>query len=102
MELIFTKKNFKVFYSKEHNNYVVYNMKKEWDNGHTHLQKYDQTLFAIDCVTKGKIPKKTNKYFLISLVRLSKDKRYIEKLQKIIDGEERKLSYRNTPKNFIK
>lgn len=102
MDLVYTKKNFKVFYSKEHKNYIVYNMKKPFQEGHTHLQKYEQTQYAIDCVLKNKIPKKTNKYFLVSLLRLTKDKKYMERLQRIIDGEEKPQRYRNVPKNFRK
>ena len=102
MDLVYTKKNFKVFYSKEHKNYIVYNMKKPFQEGHTHLQKYEQTQYAIDCVLKNKIPKKTNKYFLVSLLRLAKDKKYVERLQRIIDGEEKPPHYRNVPKNFRK
>nr|DAZ34420.1 MAG TPA: hypothetical protein [Caudoviricetes sp.] len=102
MDLVYTKKNFKVFYSKEHKNYIVYNMKKSFQEGHTHLQKYEQTQYAIDCVLKNKIPKKTNKYFLVSLLRLTKDKKYAERLQRIIDGEEKPQHYRNVPKNFRK
>lgn len=102
MDLVYTKKNFKVFYSKEHKNYIVYNMKKPFQEGHTHLQKYEQTQYAIDCVLKNKIPKKTNKYFLISLLRLTKDKKYMERLQRIIDDKEKPQHYRNVPKNFRK
>lgn len=101
MELVCTKKNFQIFYSKEHDNYVVYNMRKEWSEGHTHISKYDQALYLIDCVIKSKIPKKVNKYFLVSLIRIAKDEKYIEKVQRIIDGEEPKQNYRNVPKNFL-
>lgn len=102
MDLVYTKKNFKVFYSKEHKNYIVYNMKKPFQEGHTHLQKYEQTQYAIDCVLKNKIPKKTNKYFLISLLRLAKDKKYMERLQRIIDGKEPKEVYYNKSKSYRK
>ena len=100
MQLILTKRNFKIFYSKENDNYVVYNLRKEWKDGHTHVNEYEQALYLIDCVIKSKIPKRVNKYFLVSLTRLAKDKRYIEKIQRIIDGEEPKQNYRNVPKNM--
>ena len=85
MDLVYTKKNFKVFYSKEHKNYIVYNMKKSFQEGHTHLQKYEQTQYAIDCVLKNKIPKKTNKYFLVSLLRLTKNKKYARRMERRVD-----------------
>ena len=100
MELKYTKKNFKIFYSKENNNYVVYNLKKQWETGHTHIDKYEQALYLVDCVIKGKIPKRVNKYFLVSLKRLAKDEKYIEKIQNVIDGKEPKQNYRNVPKQF--
>ena len=56
----------------------------------------------MDLVYTKKIPKKTNKYFLVSLLRLAKDKKYVERLQRIIDGEEKPQHYRNVPKNFRK
>lgn len=100
LKLIYTKRQFKVFYSEDHKNYVVLNMKKPFNEGHTHTQHYNQTLYMIDCVIKNKIPKKCNKYFLVSLTRLAKDKKYIERIERILSGEEPKQSYRNVPKNF--
>ena len=96
------KRQFKVFFSEEHKNYVVLNIKKPFNEGHTHVQHYNQTLYLIDCVIKNKIPKKCNKYFLVSLTRLAKDKKYIDKIERVLNGEEPKQSYRNVPKNFRK
>lgn len=107
MKLLMTKKNYQIFYCKEKDNYVVYNMRKEWktDNGiygHTHVNSLEQAKYIIDCVEKRKIPKRSNRYFLISLIRISKDKKYIERIQRILDGEEPKMNYHNTPKKFRK
>lgn len=107
MKLLISKKNYKVFYCEEKDNYVVYNTRKEWKSedgeyGHTHVDHYDTALYLVDCSLKNKIPKKVNKYFLISLIRISKDKKYIEKIQRILDGEEPKVNYHNKPKNFRK
>lgn len=100
MQLVFIKRNFKVLYSKENKKYIVYNSKKEWKDGHTHIDHYKQALYLIDCVSKNKIPKRVNKYFLISLIRLSNDKKYTERVQRILDGKEPKQNYRNAPKGM--
>lgn len=102
MQLVMTKKEFKIFYSKENDNYIVYNQKKSWEEGHTHIKKYKQALYLIDCVIKYKIPKRVNKYFLVSLMRIAKDKKYIEKIKRIINNGEPKQNYRNVPKNMIR
>lgn len=100
MKKLFSKKYMVVFQREESNEYIVYNMKKRWEEGHTHIRTYKQAQYLVDCILGKKIPKKTNKYFLISLKRLAKDKKYQEQLQNRIDGIYRKNQYYNTPKHF--
>lgn len=110
MQFLMSKQNKKdkinIYYCNRNNNYIVYNTEKEWKDengnyGHTHVKKYDTALYLADCIIHKKIPKKVNKYFLVSLKRLSNDKIYTEKIQKRIDNEPKK-NYRNVPKNFLK
>lgn len=117
MQNIFNKKEYKIFFrpnygtnikfnkkNKDNDSkgeYIVYNTKKEWAEGHTHIDKYERALYLIDCCIKKKIPKKTNDYFLISLTRLTRDEKYKKQIQHILDGEEPKKNYRNVPKHFL-
>nr|DAZ11305.1 MAG TPA: hypothetical protein [Caudoviricetes sp.] len=59
-------------------------------------------MYLVDCILNNKIPKKVNKYFLVSLVRLSNSKKYREQIQRRIDGEVELEHYHNTPKHFRK
>ena len=111
MQLLMSKqsKNNKIniYYCNRNNNYIVYNTRKEWKDedgncGHTHVEKYNTALYLADCVIHKKIPNRVNEYFLISLIRLSTDTKYIERIQKRIDNKECKKTYRNVPKHFLK
>lgn len=101
MKKVFSKKYMHVFERPEQEEFVVYNSKKEWDTGHTHIHTYKQALYLVDCILNNKIPKKTNKYFLISLQRLSNSKKYKEQIQHRLDGDY-KDTYYNTPKHYRK
>lgn len=99
---VYSKKYMQVFKNEYKEEYVVYNSKKQWEDGHTHIHTYKQALYLVDCILKSKIPKKTNKYFLVSLLRLAKDKHYIQQITNILEGNEAKQVYINTPKNLRK
>ena len=76
-KLVYIKKHFII--TKVQNGYIVYNTDKEFEKGHTHLKSFKASKTAIDLVLNSKIPRSTNFYYLESLIRLSSDKKYIEK-----------------------
>lgn len=101
------KKEYVILYNDYSDEYVVYNRKKQWiddegNKGHTHVKNYKEAQYLINCCIRSTIPKKVNKHFLESLIRISKDKRFIERIERILDGEEPKINYHNKPKNFRK
>lgn len=103
MKKIFTKKYMIVFEREEHDEYVVYNTKKEWRYGHTHIHTYKQALYLVDCVLQNKIPHKVNRYFLVSLYRVTSNKKEQELIKRVLDGDrDIKDNYHNTPKNYRK
>jgi hypothetical protein len=65
--------------------WIVYNTAKPFEKGHTHLRSKNSALAAIDFVLKKKIPKKCSFYYLISLIRISDNEKYIGKIQDLID-----------------
>lgn len=85
---IFERKEFIIFQVKE--GYVVYNTKKDFEEGHTHLKHFNAAKNAIDLVISKKIPKSTNVYYLTSLVRLTKDEKYEEKITELIETRKQK------------
>ena len=82
-KLAYIKKNFIII--KVQNGYIVHNTEKNFEDGHTHLKSFKASKTAIDLVLNGKIPRSTNFYYLESLIRLSKDTKYINKIKELIE-----------------
>ena len=101
MKKVFAKKYMVVFEREEHDEFIVCNTRKEWEDGHTHTHTYKQALYMVDCILNNKIPKKVNKYFLVSLQRLATSKKYREQIQRRLDGDT-KEQYHNRPKHYRK
>lgn len=80
---VFEKKEFIIFQVKA--GYIAYNTKKTFEEGHTHLRNFNAAKKAIDLVLNKKIPKSTNGYYLTSLIRLTNDEDYIEKIEELIE-----------------
>ena len=102
MKRLFAKKYMEVFYSEERNEYVVHNMRLPFEIGHTHIRTYKQACYLVDCELNKKIPQRVNKYFLVSLIRITKDEKYKQQIQNKIDGLVHKNDYCNRPKNLRK
>ncbi len=100
---IFERKEFIIFQVKE--GYIAYNTKKAFKDGHTHLKHFNAAKKAIDLVINKKTPKSTNVYYLISLIRLTNDDSYVEKINELIDVRNKKgkkEKYHNTGYKFTK
>lgn len=103
---IFERKEFIIFQVKE--GYIAYNTKKAFEEGHTHLKHFNAAKKAIDLVISKKIPKSTNVYYLTSLIRLTNDDNYVEKINELIDTRNKKgkkekycnVSYRWTKRSL--
>lgn len=100
MEVVFRKKEYIIYHNIHDSNYIVYNTKKMWDEGHTHIHRLQQAHYLVDCCVKKKVPNRVNKYFLISLIRISKDDKYKRLIQQKLDNFQIKQNYYNRPKNF--
>ncbi len=85
---IYERKEFMIFQVKE--GYVVYNTKKSFQEGHTHLKHFNAAKTAIDLVINKKIPKSTQVYYLTSLIRISADDKYISKIKELMETREKK------------
>jgi hypothetical protein len=79
----YKKKEFIIFSVR--NGFIVYNTKKEFKEGHTHLNNFKACKNAIYFVLNRKIPKDKSKYYLNSLKRISNDKNYIYEIDKILE-----------------
>ena len=62
--------------------YVVYNTKKPFKYGHTHIRKYSTAEYIAKLIAYHKLPRNCdNKYLLESLIRLETDPDHIKILQ---------------------
>lgn len=83
--------------------YIAYNTKKEWEEGHTHLESFNMAKTIIDNVIKHKKPKTKNLYLLQSHIRLTDNPSYVKFINEVIDAKKnkRKSIYRNE-RHFVK
>lgn len=92
---VYSHGDFIVF--KTGSGYVVYNMSKPFETGHTHIRNRKSAIDAVNFVIYSRIPKRTSDYYLLSLIRLSTDEKYIEHIQSLRDTRKakgRKPQYR--------
>ena len=77
--------------------YIAYNTRKEWEEGHTHLESFNMAKTIIDNVIKHKKPKTKNLYLLQSHIRLTDDPSYVKFINELVDAKKskRKSGYRN-------
>ena len=83
--------------------YIAYNTRKEWEEGHTHLESFNMAKTIIDNVIKHKKPKTKNLYLLQSHIRLTDDPSYVRFINELIDAKKnrRKINYHNE-RYFVK
>ena len=87
MVQIFKKNNF-VIYSTggKHSEFIVHNKRKEFANGHTHINNFNTAKYIIYMSSKKIIPKKKiSNYLLESIIRVSDNKAYIKRLTNILN-----------------
>lgn len=77
--------------------YIAYNTKKDWGDGHTHLDSFDMAKTVISNVIKRKKPKTKNLYLIRSHARLSDDPAYVGYIEELITTKKSKgkQDYRN-------
>ena len=83
--------------------YIAYNTRKEWEDGHTHLESFNMAKTIIDNVIKHKKPKTKNLYLLQSHIRLTDSPSYVKFINELIDAKKnkRKINYHNE-RYFVK
>ena len=83
--------------------YIAYNTRKEWEEGHTHLESFNMAKTIIDNVIKHKKPKTKNLYLLQSHIRLTDSPSYVKFINELIDAKKnkRKINYHNE-RYFVK
>lgn len=80
---VYSNREYKV-YEVGKNNYIVHNSHKPFQEGHTHIHKFSTAKYLTKLATHKLIPDHLSEYLLVSLIRLSKDTKYIEAVKKVL------------------
>lgn len=72
-------------YSNGNDEYIIHNTHKKFENGHTHIKKYNTAKYITYLALNKKMPKKNHlsNYLYESIIRISTDKEYIRNIQKL-------------------
>jgi len=77
-KIIYEKENFVIFRAKR--GFVLYNTKKDYDQGHTHLKTFITAKKILNNVINKKVPRTNDKYIIQSHIRVSKQRKYKRRL----------------------
>lgn len=87
-EKIYERKEYIILKVKK--GYIVYNTKKKFENGHTHIQSFEMSKTIIDNSIRKKRPKTNNLYLIESHIRISNDSKYKQVLEEILKAKRNK------------
>lgn len=91
MVRVYKKAYFNV-YSDYNGEYIIHNTKKEFQNGHTHIREFGTAKYLVDLALHRSLPNRRLKYFIESLIRISNDADYIDKLNHLKPIKRRKYA----------
>ena len=91
-KIVYRRKQFIILEVKDskRKGYIIHNTNKPFSEGHTHLKSLDMAKVIINNVITRKVPKTKNEYLLISHIRISEEKRYINSIEKLIETRKNK------------
>lgn len=81
-------------YSNMNEGYIVHNTRKKFHEGHTHINNFNTAKYIAYLVLYKRIPKNKHLslYLIESIIRVSDDNNYINKIKEIQENELRKKS----------
>ena len=99
MTTIYRKCNFKIYSVKD--GYIVHNTRLDFNRHHTHINNYKTCKFIIDLCVHKTIPRHLSDYLLVSIIRITDDKIYKDKINSILDNSNKKKNKKyNNSKNI--
>jgi len=86
MNTIYHKRNFNI-YSVNGKEFIVHNSDLNFNEHHTHINRFSTAKYLINISLYKSIPKRLSNYLIISLIRLTDDNDYKSKLYNILSSE---------------
>lgn len=70
------------------NGFIVHNARKPFKYGHTHIAKFATAKYITKLAYSRIVPKHLSRYLIISVIRISDDKEYRDKMRKLLEKED--------------
>lgn len=96
---VYEKSSYIIFRVK--NGFIVYNTKKQFSEGHTHMKSFKASKTLIDLAINKKIPRSNSKYYMTSLLRISNDEKFSKQINEIIQVKKQKTKYSYRNKTIV-
>lgn len=87
---VYQKKNFSIV-KIDKSGYIIINKNKDFEEGHTHLESFKTAKMIVNLALNKLIPNHLSQYLLISLIRISEDTEYINKLKTLLNNKKNKI-----------
>lgn len=91
MNTVYKKQNFKIYDTGKE--YIIHNSKLKFESHHTHIKDFKTCKYIINLCIHKTVPYHLSDYLLISILRLSDDVVYCEKIKDLLN-KNRKRRYR--------
>ena len=88
MNKVYRCKNYTVY--DVNGGYIIHNTKLDFQQHHTHITNFHTCKYIIKLSINKTIPKQLSDYLIVSLIRLSNDKEYIENLKYLLNKNTKK------------
>ena len=87
MNTIYHKRNFNI-YSVNRKEFIVHNASLSFKEHHTHINRFSTAKYLINISIYKTIPKSLSDYLIVSLIRLTDDTEYKNRLYSILSKED--------------
>ena len=84
---IFQRKEYSIY--KVSDGYVIHNTNKEFRKGHTHIRSFQKAKSIIDLAVRKKLPNTPRKWEIESLMRITNNNTYYNKLRDLLESIDR-------------
>ena len=88
MVTLYKKYNFKIYgmeRGESKSEYIIVNTNKPFQNGHTHINDFHLAKHIIDLACSYRVPNKKKKFVIESLIRISSESGYINRLKRCLN-----------------
>lgn len=87
MKQIYKKRSFVIYRVRD--GHIIYNTKKPFSEGHTHVSNYDTAIRIMNIAISKEIPRHLSDYLLESLIRLTDDENFRIRIENLRENRKK-------------